>query len=198
MALYETLNAQRVQLTSDSWYIHVPHVMTVSRDVFEELWSLRDGFEQQHISMFGKRIPIPRRQGLFSMYDISYDFSGMSVPSQPITSHPYLRSVLEQVSSTHNAVFANWYESGKDSVGWHSDAEKELTPGSCIISISLGATRSFKIKKNRIASANRINSNLNCKMETYSLWAAFFSVNFYTRYLKKKDGRRSETNQSYA
>ncbi|KAK3255076.1 hypothetical protein CYMTET_35703 [Cymbomonas tetramitiformis] len=98
--------------------------------------------------MFGKRMPIPRRQGLFSARDISYNFSGISVPSQPITSHAYLESLLDQVSDTHNAVFANWYETGQESVGLHSDSEKDLVQGSCIISVSLNATRTFRVKKN--------------------------------------------------
>eukprot|EP00854_Cymbomonas_tetramitiformis_P001052 gene1052-1596_t len=97
--------------------------------------------------MFGKSILVPRRQGLFSEHDTTYKFSGMSIHNEPITSHPFIENILDQVSSTHNAVFVNWYESGQDSVGLHSDDEKQLVPGSCIISVSFNATRTFRVKK---------------------------------------------------
>eukprot|EP00854_Cymbomonas_tetramitiformis_P009916 gene9916-11742_t len=143
MGLREALNADRVYLTPNSWYIYIPSLMKVSKDVFEDLWNLRDGFEQQHLTMFGKRVPIPRRQGLFSENDISYKFSGMSVPSQHITAHPFLQSMLDQVSDTHNAVFANWYETGQDSVGSHSDSESDLW-SRCIVSSETLLTDMFK------------------------------------------------------
>eukprot|EP00854_Cymbomonas_tetramitiformis_P000109 gene109-159_t len=147
MSLREALKAEPVYLTSNSWYIHIPAIMKVEKDVFNQLWNLRDHFDQQHLVMFGKRVPIPRRQGLFSARDVSYNFSGISVPSRPLTSHPFLQTLLDQVSDTHNAVFANWYASGQDSVGAHSDNEKDLARGRCIISVSLNATRTFRVKK---------------------------------------------------
>ncbi|KAK3261337.1 hypothetical protein CYMTET_29752 [Cymbomonas tetramitiformis] len=97
--------------------------------------------------MFGKTMPVPRRQGLFSAHDLSYKFSGLSVNSQPITSHPFLEKLLDQVSDTHNAVFANWYETGREYVSAHSDNKTDLAKGSCIISVSLNATRTFRVKK---------------------------------------------------
>eukprot|EP00854_Cymbomonas_tetramitiformis_P007594 gene7594-9042_t len=147
MSLREVLHAEPVYLTSNSWYIHIPAVMKVEKDVFEQLWNLRDNFDQQHLVMFGKRVPIPRRQGLFSTRDVSYKFSGISVPSRPLASHPFLQTLLDQVSDTHKAVFANWYETGQDYVGAHSDNEKDLARGSCIISVSLNATRTFRVKR---------------------------------------------------
>ncbi|KAK3287141.1 hypothetical protein CYMTET_5323 [Cymbomonas tetramitiformis] len=147
MSLGDILNSDRVHLTPNSWYIHVPGHVRVSKEEFEQLWELKHRFQQQHIVLFGKRIPVPRIQGLFSARDVSYNFSGISVPSEPITSHAILEALLEQVTDTHNAVFANWYASGQDSVGAHSDDERDLVKGSCIISISLNATRTFRVKR---------------------------------------------------
>jgi len=154
MSLRDTLNADRVYLTPNSWYIHVPGHVRVSTEEFEQLWELKHRFQQQHIVLFGKRMPVPRIQGLFSARHISYKFSGMSVPSEPITSHAILEDLLKQVADTHNAVFANWYASGQDSVGAHSDNETDLVKGSCIISISLNAARTFRVKKKPTCDAS--------------------------------------------
>eukprot|EP00854_Cymbomonas_tetramitiformis_P019933 gene19933-23849_t len=147
MSLRDALKAKRVYLTPDSWYIHIPKFVHASKEVFEELWSLRDRFEPQYIKMFGKSILVPRRQGLFSERNMSYKFSGMLMHNEPATSHRFIENILDQVSSTRNAVFVNWYETGQDAVGLHSDNEKDSVPGSCIINVSLNATRTFGVKK---------------------------------------------------
>jgi len=43
----------------------------------------------------------------------------------------------------------NWYRDGQDSMGWHADNEKVLGPNPWIASLSLGATRLFKLRHNR-------------------------------------------------
>jgi alkylated DNA repair dioxygenase AlkB len=50
-----------------------------------------------------------------------------------------------------NGVLINMYREGQDSMGWHSDDEKELGKEPVIASISLGASRRFlfREKENR-------------------------------------------------
>ena len=48
-----------------------------------------------------------------------------------------------------NSVLANLYRDGSDSNGWHSDNEKELGENPIIASLSLGASRKFKLRNNR-------------------------------------------------
>ena len=43
-------------------------------------------------------------------------------------------------------MLANHYRSGSDSMGWHSDDEKELGPEPVIASISLGGVRRFLLR----------------------------------------------------
>jgi alkylated DNA repair dioxygenase AlkB len=45
-----------------------------------------------------------------------------------------------------NSVLANRYRDGRDAMGWHRDDEPELGPQPVIASISLGATRRFRLK----------------------------------------------------
>jgi hypothetical protein len=40
----------------------------------------------------------------------------------------------------------NLYRDGRDSMGWHSDDEAELGAQPCIASLSLGATRRFRLR----------------------------------------------------
>jgi alkylated DNA repair dioxygenase AlkB len=43
-------------------------------------------------------------------------------------------------------VLANLYRDGADYMGWHSDDERALGPQPVIASLSLGATRRFRVK----------------------------------------------------
>jgi alkylated DNA repair dioxygenase AlkB len=45
-----------------------------------------------------------------------------------------------------NSVLMNLYRNQKDSMGWHSDDEKELGSDPKIASISLGSSRTFQLK----------------------------------------------------
>ncbi len=51
-----------------------------------------------------------------------------------------------QLSFKFNICLANYYNSGKNSIGWHSDNEEKGST-SCIASISLGQEREFLFKK---------------------------------------------------
>ena len=46
-----------------------------------------------------------------------------------------------------NGILVNWYQDGEHYISWHSDDESNLDPKSPIYTISLGATRTFKIRE---------------------------------------------------
>jgi alkylated DNA repair dioxygenase AlkB len=50
------------------------------------------------------------------------------------------------VGEPFNAVLANLYRNGRDSMGWHADDEPELGPRPLIASVSFGATRRFCLR----------------------------------------------------
>jgi alkylated DNA repair dioxygenase AlkB len=54
---------------------------------------------------------------------------------------------VEQVRGRYNFCLLNRYRSGADSVGWHADDEPGM--GDTIASLSLGATRIFRIRHNQ-------------------------------------------------
>ena len=57
-----------------------------------------------------------------------------------------IKTKIEAVQGDFNFCLLNRYRSGSDSMGWHADDEPEM--GNVIGSLSLGATRKFRIRHN--------------------------------------------------
>eukprot|EP00854_Cymbomonas_tetramitiformis_P013749 gene13749-16249_t len=162
--LRQALESDRIYLSHGSWYIHVPRYFDIDSDVFEELWALRDEFGLQCYRMFGKRVRVPRIQGLFSEQSLSYKFYGHIVESRHITMHPFIESLLDSVSDTHNAVFVNWYQNGKDYVSAHSDYGQGMLEDRCIINVSLNATRTFRIRPKQEGNSLLVGDKLDLEL----------------------------------
>ncbi|PCK32012.1 alpha-ketoglutarate-dependent dioxygenase AlkB family protein [Pseudoalteromonas piscicida] len=105
-------------------------------------------WQQNTITLFGKTHQTPRLERFIADPGVRYSYSGKLLENAPWP--PMLlgiRATLEQrFNVTFNAVLANFYRDGQDSMGWHSDDEPELGPTPVIASLSLGATRKFKIR----------------------------------------------------
>lgn len=105
-------------------------------------------WEQQHIKLFGKKQAVPRLTAWHADPGVEYQYSGIRVlPKGWTTELLEIKRRLEQLfESSFNSVLINRYRSGKDSVDWHADDEKELGNNPVIASVSLGATRRFRLK----------------------------------------------------
>ncbi|OGT74508.1 MAG: hypothetical protein A3H44_04115 [Gammaproteobacteria bacterium RIFCSPLOWO2_02_FULL_57_10] len=105
-------------------------------------------WKQDFIRIAGKRVPLPRLQNWYGDPGARYGYSGLALDPSPWTSE--LLAAKERVEyltgQTFNSLLANHYRGGADSVGWHSDDEKELGDNPVIASVSLGATRIFELK----------------------------------------------------
>ena len=100
------------------------------------------------IVMFGKKMKVPRLSSWHGDAGTSYTYSNIQLQPQ-VWTPPMLeiKSLVESVAGTQfNSVLVNLYRSGTDSVAWHADDEPELGPEPVIASVSLGATRTFKMK----------------------------------------------------
>jgi alkylated DNA repair dioxygenase AlkB len=102
-------------------------------------------WQQEKIRLFGKEHWQPRLLAWYADPGVQYTYSG-------ITHHPLLWSenllkiktlIEKEIGTGLNSALANLYRNGADSMGWHSDDEKELGPEPLIASISLGAERRF-------------------------------------------------------
>ena len=70
-------------------------------------------------------------------------------PSQPCS--PELRALLAKVNvelgTAFNAALVNKYNDGSDTIGAHSDAKDGLAEDGTVVVVSLGASRTFRVKK---------------------------------------------------
>ncbi len=111
--------------------------------------ALRQGLDwrQDEMRLGAKRIPLPRLTTWYGDPGASYTYSGIRHEPLPWTPELLeLKSRIEAVSgSPFNSVLANLYRSGSDSMGWHSDDEREIAP--TIASLSLGAARTFQLRR---------------------------------------------------
>jgi alkylated DNA repair dioxygenase AlkB len=105
-------------------------------------------WRQDFLVIAGKRVAIPRLQNWFGDPDAHYSYSGLALTPLPWTAQLLrIRDRAESIAGqSFNAALANYYRNGRDSVGWHSDDEKELGPQPVIASVSLGATRVFEMR----------------------------------------------------
>ena len=104
-------------------------------------------WERRITEMYGKNVPVPRMEVWVA--DYAYTYSRRTYQPTPWT--PTLVKLKANIEATirtgFNSVLLNRYESGSDSVGWHSDDEPEMSQDHPIASLSLGAIRSFQIRK---------------------------------------------------
>ncbi len=105
-------------------------------------------WEQGTITLFGRKLAIPRREAFFAENGQTYGYSGQRLKTHaftPLLSE--LKTKIEQVSGTQfNSVLLNLYQNGTHSNGWHADDEKELGNAPVIASLSVGSTRRFDLK----------------------------------------------------
>lgn len=91
----------------------------------------------------------PRLTASYGNPGLAYRYSGTENPAIPWT--PILLEIkekIEAVQGEYNFCLLNRYRSGQDSVGMHADDEPGM--GNVIGSLSLGATRTFRIKHNKM------------------------------------------------
>jgi len=104
-------------------------------------------WNQGTITLFGKKIVIPRYEAFYAQDGLTYSYSGQYLVSHPFTAELLiLKNKIEQLTEEKfNSVLINLYRNGNDSNGWHADNEKELGVNPFIASLSLGAERRFDL-----------------------------------------------------
>ena len=118
----------------------------------KDLWfesCLHDlNWETGFIKIFGKTHQIPRLQAWYADNEIEYTYSGKKL--QRHNWNNLLLEIKEKIenitSFKFNSVLANLYRDGNDSMGLHSDDEKELGQKPVIASLSLGESREIYFK----------------------------------------------------
>ena len=105
-------------------------------------------WENERVVMFGKEIITKRKVAFFSDPSITYRYASKTKIGLPWTdSLLTIKNRVESITKeSYNACLLNLYHNGEESMGWHSDNEKEIIANSSIASLSLGANRKFSFK----------------------------------------------------
>jgi len=114
-------------------------------------------WREEEIIIFGERKRVPRLVAWHGDPGAAYTYSGVGHEPEPWTAPlAELRARVEALSGQRfNAVLLNLYRSGADGMGWHADDEPELGVNPVIASVSLGATRRFRLRHRRRKALTR-------------------------------------------
>jgi alkylated DNA repair dioxygenase AlkB len=81
-------------------------------------------------------------------FGVSYNYSDISYPDVLIPN--YLDDLINRISNrigfTPNNCLVNYYLDGRSKMGYHSDRTDILLPGTGVVIISLGSTRTLRFK----------------------------------------------------
>jgi alkylated DNA repair dioxygenase AlkB len=102
------------------------------------------------ITLWGKPVQQPRLSAWYG--DARYSYSGIMLEPQPFTPLQLaIKAAVEQASGRRfNSVLLNYYRNEQDSMGFHSDDERELGHDPAIASFSVGEPRTFILKHKRL------------------------------------------------
>lgn len=90
-------------------------------------------------------------------FGVSYDYSQMSYPAAPMPAElDAICGLIDgQLGFRPNNCLLNYYPDGESSMGFHSDSSEELTPGTGVAIVSLGAERAMEY---RLKGDKRLNT----------------------------------------
>lgn len=135
----------------DSEIIYYPNFFNKEKaDEFFEKLKTDIPWQQDDITVFGKKYPQPRLTSLFGNEGKPYSYSNIVMKPHSWNSLlMFIKNQIEEVCPENfTTVLLNYYRDGKDSNGWHADNEKELGTNPVIASVSFGAERSFHLQHN--------------------------------------------------
>jgi len=130
-------------------YIFLPSFFdsSVANDYLQKLRN-KIKWEQEEMKIYGKIVKFPRLTAWYGDNDKPYSFSGITLNPKLWTSEliEIKRKIETKCTAAFNSVLLNLYRNEKDSISWHTDAEKELGKNPVIASVNFGATRKFQLR----------------------------------------------------
>ena len=144
----EIINHQNLDIILDKFFLNQSDANNLYNRCLNDI-----SWQSSAITMFGKKIDVPRLECWYGDLGCEYTYSGKSLKRFEFPNFLLdLRMLIEKkVNSNFNSVLANLYRDGQDSMGLHADDEKELGNEPVIASISLGENRPiiFQNKKTK-------------------------------------------------
>ncbi len=131
--------------THHLWLGYLPANLVPSPEQTQQLWDLHP--ENYHeIMMHGRLVKTPRWQ---QAYGADYRYTGQvnrALPLHPLMEQ-YLQWMQAHIDPRLNGLLFNWYEgSQKHYIGKHRDSTHGMCPGSPIVTLSMGETRTFRMR----------------------------------------------------
>ncbi|AET42773.1 hypothetical protein EXVG_00124 [Emiliania huxleyi virus 202] len=119
-----------------------------SEDEWTGMWNSRPTTRDTY-SMYGKVVNVPRYFTFYSKRMLLTAFGGQTFCADMMNDASYTSRILEKCPDkyNYNSVLVNWYMTGADYVSLHGDRERGLVQSTPIISVSLGGSRIFHVKK---------------------------------------------------
>jgi alkylated DNA repair dioxygenase AlkB len=147
--LFLPTGAQRIELPGADILWHAAWLPPHEADALYADLLQAVPWETHYIKLFGREVASPRLSCWIGDPGTGYTYSRTRFEPRPWpASLMRLRRRLERDSdAAFNSVLANFYRDGSDSMGWHSDDEPELGERPVIASLSLGATRAFRLRR---------------------------------------------------
>ena len=104
-------------------------------------------WERHRITVYGRSLEAPRLSCWIG--DAAYTYSGTRFEPHPwpVALASVRERLEDELHADFNSVLANLYRDGNDRLGFHRDSEPELGPEPLIASVSLGATRRFRLRE---------------------------------------------------
>jgi alkylated DNA repair dioxygenase AlkB len=113
-------------------------------------------WEQRSLTRYEQTVQMPRLEcwlstvpgAVYTYSGVRYEALDLWAPDMAIM-YNLLTAINKDTQQQFNAVFANLYRTGQDSIGWHADDEPVLGPTRDVViaSLSLGARRRFVMKR---------------------------------------------------
>jgi len=88
---------------------------------------------------------------MYADRELSYRYSGVTKQANMYSRDLFdlQKRIAIETGDYFNACLLNRYDDGSQSVGWHSDSERDIVENSTIASISLGAPRRFLFRSKK-------------------------------------------------
>jgi len=118
---------------------------------FDGIWGLGKYQARPIRSIYGKKVRVPRTS---CNYGSAYDHSGEShaggeCPDVLLPLKVWANRYAERMGEQpFDNMVLNLYDNGGDYISRHKDDEPQIRPGSCILSVSFGETRTFRLRNN--------------------------------------------------
>ncbi len=132
-------------MNNQFWEIH-ENVVPDSKEVFDALMQ-EVNWQNRKIKLFGKTFDQPRLIAWQGERDYKYSGGIWKAEAYSPTVQRLKKHIEDRLQENFNGVLLNQYRTGADSMGWHSDNEKELGLRPRVCSLSFGETRRFKIRE---------------------------------------------------